>query len=272
MLINRIDVTRLDDCLALAESRNWSSEPEKWRLLFQIGAVFGIDDPDGGLAGCVVSTRYGSRLSGIGMMLVSAKFGRRGLGTQLMKHAIADAGTESVWLTATDHGRPLYEKLGFRAVGESHIHLGAFAPPPAGTTRPASTKDMAAIAELDAEVFGAPRAHVLTRLPAFAERLRVIEGTSGIRGYGAAWRTVGCTVLGPVVAENTGTAKDLVADLAAGIDEPVRLDIDDTHPELREWVEGHGVGRGMRTTVMVYGASLPGDRERLFLPLTVATG
>ncbi|MFC0113203.1 GNAT family N-acetyltransferase [Kibdelosporangium aridum] len=272
MLIRRIDATRLEDCLALAAGREWSSEPHKWGLLFEIGDVYGIDDPDGGLAGCVVCTRYGKRLSGIGMMLVAEKFGRQGLGTQLMKHAMAEAGTDSTWLTATTYGQPLYEKLGFRSIGDSYIYRGEFRPPAGGVSRAASTKDLEAIAALDAEVFGAPRPQVLRRLPAFAERLVVIQGTGGIRGYGAAWRNVDNTVIGPVVADNESVAKDLISDLAAGTSLPVRLDIDSTHPELREWVEGLGVGRGMRTTVMVHGASLPGDRSRLFLPLSVATG
>jgi GNAT superfamily N-acetyltransferase len=272
MLIKRLDATRLDDCLALAASREWSPEPHKWGLLFEVGDVWGIDDPDGGLAACVVSTRYGTRLSGIGMMLVAEKFGRQGLGTQLMKHAIGEAGTESTWLTATTYGRPLYERLGFRAIGESCIHLGEFRPPAPGTSREASTKDLQAIEGLDAEVFGAPRPEVLRRLPVFAERLRVIGGTGSIRGYGAAWRNVDYTVIGPLLAENEGMARDLIADLVAGIEGPIRLDIDDTHPELREWVESQGVRRGFRTTVMVHGASLPGDRDRLFLPLSVATG
>lgn len=272
MQIRRIDATRLDDCLALAAGRKWSSEPHKWGLLFEVGHVYGIDDPDGGLAGCVVCTHYGKRLSGIGMMLVAEKFGRQGLGTQLMKHAVAEAGTESVWLTATAYGKPLYEKLGFRSIGDSFIYLGEFRPPAPGASRPASTKDMAAIAALDAEVFGAPRPEVLARLPVFAEQVRVIEGTGGVRGYGAAWRNVDYTVIGPVVADNETMAKNLISDLAAGIDSPIRLDLDDTHPELREWVEGLGVARGFGTEVMVYGASLPGDRNRLFLPLSVATG
>ncbi|MCE7011850.1 GNAT family N-acetyltransferase [Kibdelosporangium philippinense] len=272
MLIRRIDATRLDDCLALAAGRKWSAEPHKWGLLFEIGDVYGIDDPDGGLAGCVVCTSYGTRLSGIGMMLVAEKFGRQGLGGQLMKHAMAEAGTESTWLTATTYGQPLYEKLGFRSIGDSYIYRGEFRPPASGASRPASTKDMAAIAALDAEVFGAPRPEVLGRLPVFTEQLRVIEGTEGIRGYAAAWRNVDDTVIGPVVADNETMAKNLISDLAAGISTTVRLDLDDTHPELREWVEGLGIARGMRTEVMVHGASLPGDRKRLFLPLSVATG
>nr|WP_042194182.1 GNAT family N-acetyltransferase [Kibdelosporangium sp. MJ126-NF4]CEL21147.1 Histone acetyltransferase HPA2 and related acetyltransferases [Kibdelosporangium sp. MJ126-NF4] len=272
MLIKRIDATRLDDCLALTASREWTPEPRSWQFLFEIGVVYGIEDPDGGLAGCVVSTRYGTRLSGIGMMLVAEKFGRQGLGTRLMEHAIADAGTESTWLTATAFGKPLYEKLGFRSLGECTRYAGDLRLSASGASRPASIKDIPAIAELDAAVFGAPREHVLRALPTAADQLRVIQGTDGVRGYGAAWRNVDNTAIGPLVADDVRTAMDLIADLAAGSDQPIRFDLGDTYPELREWLESHGAQRVFDTTVMVYGASLPGDRERLFLPLTLATG
>src|ERR1043165_3779356 len=164
MLIKRIDATRLDDCLALAVSRNWAPSAQRWSLLFEIGAVYGIDDPDGGLAGCVVATKYGPHLSGIGMMLVAEKFGRQGLGTRLMQHAVDKVGTGAVWLTATEYGRPLYEKLGFRTIGtytryQGHLRLAA-----SGASASASTKDMAAVGRLDATVFGAPRDHVLRRI------------------------------------------------------------------------------------------------------------
>ncbi|ONI76875.1 hypothetical protein ALI144C_32575 [Actinosynnema sp. ALI-1.44] len=272
MLIKRIDATRLDDCLELAVSRDWTPDARIWNLMFEIGVVFGIDDPGGGLAGCVVSTRYGTRLSAIGMMLVAEKFGRQGLGTRLMEHAIADAGTESTWLTATRFGKPLYEKLGFRSVGTCTRYAGDLRLTPAGASRPASTEDIPAIAELDAAVFGAPREHVLRALPAVADQVRVIEGTDGVRGYGVAWRNVDNTAIGPLVADDVRTAQDLIADLAAGSDQPSRFHLADTHSELREWLESHGAEQVFDTTEMVHGASHPGDRERLFLPLALATG
>jgi GNAT superfamily N-acetyltransferase len=270
--VRRLDVAEVQDCLDLGTSRGWAREDHKWRFLFEVGEVYGIDAPDGGLAGVVVLTRYGTELAGIGMMLVAERFGRQGLGTRLMQHALDEAKTATVWLTATKYGRPLYEKLGFRAIGVCSMYLGDFDVPAPMTTRPASTKDTQAILELDAGVFGAPRADVLTRLPEFAEQIRVVDGPDGLLGYAAAWRNVGSTVIGPVVADSTAVAWELIVDLLAGITGPVRLDIDPDRPGLREWIEAQGVQRVGDTAVMVYGASLPGDRDRLFVPLTVAMG
>ena len=64
-------------------------------------------------------TRYGSDLAAIGMMLVADRHGRKGLGGRLLRHALAQAGDAVVYLTATAYGRPLYERLGFRAIDSS---------------------------------------------------------------------------------------------------------------------------------------------------------
>ena len=100
--------------MALSVDRGWSPERSKWSLLLGACQTFGVDAPDGrGLAGAVVLTRWGPDLASVGMMLVAARYGRRGLGRGLMEHVIAEAGDATVTLFATDLGRPLYEKLGF---------------------------------------------------------------------------------------------------------------------------------------------------------------
>ena len=80
--IRRLGPGDLKRCVALSVDRGWSPERSKWSLLLAASEVFGVDAPDGhGLAGAVVLTRWGAgprRRSG--MMLVAARYGRRGLG------------------------------------------------------------------------------------------------------------------------------------------------------------------------------------------------
>ena len=123
--VRRLNAADLPACLVLAADRNWTREKHKWQLLFEVSDVYGLDDPaGGGLAGAVVLTRYGPDLAAIGMMLVAARYGRRGLGSRLMIHALEQAAGAVVYLTATEFGRPLYQKLGFRAVDVSVTHRG----------------------------------------------------------------------------------------------------------------------------------------------------
>jgi GNAT superfamily N-acetyltransferase len=270
--IRRLTIEDLDACLRLAEGRQWAREEHKWRLLFEIGDVYGIDDPDGGLAGTVISTRYGDEVASISMMLVAGKFERRGLGGRLMTHAMDRSGTASISLTATDYGLPLYKRLGFRTIGHCDTYGGQVPPRPSGASRLATPGDMTAIRALDAEVFGAPRTEFLTRLPAFAEELRVIDGQAGLAGYGAAWFNVDETVIGPVIAQDSGTALALISDLAAAAPGKVRLDPDRRRPEVIAWAEAGGMTVRFSTAAMEYGKPLPADASRLFAPAMQALG
>jgi GNAT superfamily N-acetyltransferase len=188
--IRRLEPADLKRCVALSIDRGWLPERSKWSLLLGVSEAFGVDAPDGrGLAGAVVLTRWGPDLASVGMMLVAARYGRRGLGRALMEHVIAEAGKATVTLFATDMGRPLYEKLGFLPVRRSVSFVGQFRPGPvgvgvgapagsAGYARAAVEADLPAILAVDHAAFGADRSHVLRRLPAFANRIAVLADHS----------------------------------------------------------------------------------------------
>jgi GNAT superfamily N-acetyltransferase len=282
--IRRLQSDDLKRCVALSVDRGWSPDRSKWSLLLTASEAFGVDAPDGrGLAGAVVLTRWGTDLASVGMMLVAARYGRRGLGRGLMEHVLAEAGDATVTLFATDLGRPLYEKLGFLPVRRNVSFVGEFRPGrttgsgPAGAAaaddpaglRPATEADLPAILAVDRAAFGADRAHVLTWLPGFADRITVLADGSG---YAAAWRnTPSSTVIGPLVAPDAERAEQLIADLAAHAHGTIRLDLDPDRPELPAWADKHGLEPVGRTLVMARG-ELPnrGAPDRLFTPISVA--
>jgi GNAT superfamily N-acetyltransferase len=305
-------------CVALSVDRGWSPERAKWSLLLAASEVFGVDAPDGrGLAGAVVLTRWGADYASAGMMLVAARYGRRGLGRALMEHLLRAAGDDAtVTLFATDMGRPLYEKLGFEAVRRNVSFRGQFrassasgnskkrgalasrtgsaqaASPgsPAGRpggVRVATEADLPAILSLDRAAFGADRGAILTRLPAFADRIAVLDADGqagqagqagqtaglGIVGYAATWRSEpASTVIGPLVAPDGEAAGRLITELAAHTRTPIRLDLDPDRPELPGWAHAHGLEPISRTVVMAHGKLLRtrGMPGRLFAPISVA--
>jgi GNAT superfamily N-acetyltransferase len=275
--IRRLRPDDLSACVALSVDRGWSPEKAKWSLLLTATEPFGVDAPDGrGLAGAVVLTRWGPDLASVGMMLVAARYGRRGLGRALMEHLLAAAGDATVTLFATDMGRPLYEKLGFQSVRRNVSFVGRFQAPEDNSkklvSRLATEEDLPAILDVDKAAFGADRGHVLRWLPTVAEQVRVIESDDGISGYAAAWRPhVTSTVLGPVVARSADAAKRLITDLAGRARTPVRLDLDPDRQELPGWAYVRGLEPVSRTVVMAHG-DLPrrGTPECLFTPISVA--
>jgi GNAT superfamily N-acetyltransferase len=149
----------------------------------------------------------------------------------------------------------------------------AAAPVAAGGSRPAGAGDLMAIRRLDARANGTDRALLVRRLPGFTEQLRVTERPGCITGYAGAYRGVAYTCIGPVIAETVDDAKTLIADVASAVAGPVRIDLGDSHPQLREWAVGRGLTPGASAALMVLGGRpLPGDRARCFAPLMPALG
>ncbi|MGA5283464.1 GNAT family N-acetyltransferase [Streptomyces griseoincarnatus] len=275
--IRRLTLRDLTACADLSEDRGWPREEHKWGLLLAAGRGHGVDAPDGGLAAACVVTEYGPRerpsLAAVGMVLVAERHSRQGLGRRLMRHVLEEAGTTPLTLHATPLGRPLYEELGFKVTGQAEMVRGHFVPTGRQDvlTRTATADDLPALLRLDEEVFGMDRTHIVTRLPAFADQLRVAEEDGRIIGYAAAWPNMHTHVVGPLIARDTATAQALIASLAAHTNRPLRTDIDVRHRELLDWVKARGLAPVAFNAVMTHGITeLPGDWSRRFAPVTVA--
>ncbi|MFF2651625.1 GNAT family N-acetyltransferase [Streptomyces sp. NPDC058045] len=274
-------------CADLSEDRGWPREDHKWGLLLTAGQGYGIDAPEGGLVSACVVTSYGAaarpELQALGMMLVAERYARRGVGRRLLSHVIAEADGAPLTLYATETGRPLYEQLGFKMVGRAEMVRGRFsAASPDGAqgataggirVRPATAEDLPAMLALDLEVFGTDRTLMLTRLPAFADLLRVAEAGDELIGFAAAWPNEDTHVLGPLVARDPATAQALITALAQDSDRDLRTDIDVQHGVLLDWLKDCGLRLITENAVMALGIpKLPGDWRRRFAPLTVAAG
>ncbi|WP_328561502.1 GNAT family N-acetyltransferase [Streptomyces coelicoflavus] len=278
--IRRLTLRDLTACADLSEDRGWPREEHKWGFLLTAGRGYGIDDPGGGLVAACTVTEYGPQerpsLAAIGMVLVAERYARQGVGRRLMRHLVSALGTVPLTLHATPYGRPLYEELGFKVTGGAEMVRGRFVPDgpePKTVTRAATAEDLTTILRLDEEVFGADRTHIVTRLPAFADQLRIAEEDGRITGYAAAWPNMDTHVVGPLIARDTETAKALISSLAVRTDRPLRTDIDVRHEELLTWMKERGLSSVVPNAVMTYGITeLPGDWTRRFAPLTVAAG
>src|SRR5262249_2854849 len=147
---------------------------------------------------------FGS-IAWIAMVLVEASMRRRGIGTALMRHVLAqldEQDVSTIRLDATALGQPLYERLGFVVEYQLARYEGTLAPAPAvdgvATAIPAQWD---ALARLDQAVTGADRRALLFRL--FAEqpdRVRLTHDGDDLSGFMAA--RVGCRAvqLGPCIA------------------------------------------------------------------------
>ncbi len=102
--------------LALAAAHQWISDP--WELEYLCSAFPGgcLTCRTNGNAVAFVTALKHDRSGWIGNLIVQDVWRRHGIGSTLLKQALAAldaAGAETVWLTASDDGRRLYERLGF---------------------------------------------------------------------------------------------------------------------------------------------------------------
>jgi hypothetical protein len=206
-----------------------------------------------------------------------------------MQYALDAAGPDmAVSLYATDAGRPLYEKLGFKPIRRNLAYRGPFRVLPQvdsgrknrgradadgapGRVRVATEADIPAIVTLDRAAYGADRERVIRRMPGFAERIVVFEASEGITGWAAMWRTEPFMHIGPLIAADGAAARRLVTGLAAHSSVPVRIDLDPDRPELPDWARASGLKPREHTCLMTWGNLTPaGIPEHVYTPISVA--
>ena len=111
----------IPDCMRLKDSAGWNQTAEDWRMLMDLASEGCLAiEVDGELAATTTLMCYGRRLAWIGMVLTKLSYRGRGFARRLLTQALTQADEkriETVKLDATDQGRPLYEKIGFRVAG-----------------------------------------------------------------------------------------------------------------------------------------------------------
>jgi predicted N-acetyltransferase YhbS len=158
-----------------------------------------------GVAGCV---RFG-RTGWLGNVAVDDDFRGQGLGRAISQTAVDclhQAGVETVLLTATKLGKPIYERLGFADEGVSYgIWEQQRAPILGGDRAAVQPGQIDEAIRQDADATGEDRRSYLAP---FADRARVAAGRSQA-GYWVALPWGG----GPVIAASRAAARLLIVDM-----------------------------------------------------------
>lgn len=202
--------------MELSGAVHWPHRPADIQLAMELGhASIARMDGSRGVAGIAVWWAYGVGLARIGLVIVSPEHQGRGIGRRLMEQLLREAGPRTFMLLTTEVGRPLYQRLGFRVVGETQRHQGVYAQQPTvdPRIRPATRDDHEAMVELDAGAMGADRTALLKRLFETGRTL-VISHEGQATGY-AVEHTFGLgAVVGPIVAASEPDAVALFSAIA----------------------------------------------------------
>jgi ribosomal protein S18 acetylase RimI-like enzyme len=263
---------------ALSDELRWPHRLTDWEQAFRHGEGL-IAERDGEVIGTGLRLRWGPRHATVGLVIVAPAAQGRRIGHRLLSALLEGLEDHSVLLHATAEGRGLYERLGFRRIGEVRQHQGTALPAPlialgsGWRLRPASQSDLDALVTLDAQARGMPRGALIAELLEQADAAVVLDHDGRASGFGLLRRFGRGHAIGPVVAPDEVGAKALIAHLAGlNAGRFTRIDIDfDTG--LAEWIESLGLLRVDAPTTMVRGPALQTAREaRLFAIVTQALG
>lgn len=171
--------------------------------------------------GTATTTRYGSDLAWIGMVLVHPDYRRRGIGLALLQRCLKYLqDLPCIKLDATPLGKALYEQWGFREEWALTRWEGTCALPPltarVAEIQPWEGSHAPAVEELDRQAFGTSRRTMLEKL-ANQSRLAVTNrsGRGKLTGYGILREGARALYLGPIVAASPEAGASLVMHLAS---------------------------------------------------------
>jgi GNAT superfamily N-acetyltransferase len=253
--IRRLFASDIGKCIDLALARGFAANHNTWKLLFDIGIVYGIED-EHQLIGTAIVTVYGRKIGCVSMVLVREEFEGRGLGGYLMGRIIRESqkfGEEfPLMLFATEPGQPLYVKLGFKTSGFLSEFAGSLGCSGSffSNCRSFRPSDLAEVISLDQAAFGAYRGDMLSVLLKKATEIKVIQREDRIVGYGISWTNGDCLRIGPIVTESTTLAKCLIASLAQdGVNH--KISVYSSQTELFSWLAKSGLSLERLLPMMV---------------------
>ena len=224
--LEAMETEHLDGAVLLSREAGWPHRREDWELVLSVSEGI-VALHDGRVVATTMMTPFGSDAAAINMVIVDTAMRGRGLGRKLMDAALDKAGARNCRLVATKEGLPLYEKLGFVAVGEIVQHQGKALKVATPTNASwARDDDYKRICSLDRAACALDRSRLMRVLRRVAQFAVIREhgdvvAFAGLRAFGRG------LVIGPVVASSSQQAKDLIQFMLAHHEgDFVRLDTD----------------------------------------------
>jgi GNAT superfamily N-acetyltransferase len=165
--INTVDLEQLH---ALSIGVGWPHRADDWQFARELGKGVAALDEVGRVLGSAMWFPYGEDFATIGLVITSPRLQAQGAGQWLMDHVLTQVPQCNLGLNATRAARRLYRSLDFTTEAVvSQCQGEAISAPPAETPpgaelRALDISDLAAIAALDKEAFGADRTALLSRI------------------------------------------------------------------------------------------------------------
>ena len=231
-----------------------------------------VAESGGEVAGVGFGTRNGAA-GWLGLICVSPEYQGKGMGgalTSRVSELLQRRGCRTLVLTATEMGRPIYEKLDFsvETFYRGYAGPGIKSSPLHPGLRRMTPEDLPAVCELDLRCTGEDRSHLL-RATGGSGWMMAGEGGS-VSGYHAPapWGD------GPVIASDAETGRALVhlVRTLAGSGGTAKFWLTDESEEGREHMREIGFQEKRRLPRMVRGAQISWRPESLWGLFSLAKG
>jgi len=249
---------------------NWNQLDADWQRLIDLepDGVF-IAEEDGILCGTASAVSYGLDMAWIGMILVHPEFRGRGIAAQLMTTCISylkQKQIRSIKLDATDMGRPVYLKLGFK---DEEPIIRYVNDNPEIASRPSGhiteVLNWSEIASLDNTAFGADRIALLKNLSVNGTAVQYSKSGTSDFGFGFARAGFQANFIGPIVATSASAAREIMQSLLTRLSgKPVMMDMLPSNTQAGELAASCGFKFSRVLTRMYLGTTQKGKPGFVF--------
>jgi GNAT superfamily N-acetyltransferase len=244
-------LTRRDlaDLQVLSEAAGWNQVPADWERLLRLApdTCFGIE-AEGRVVASATVLPYGNRVAWLGMVLTHPAARRQGYARSLLQH-ILGLPLPALMLDATAEGQPLYESLGFVALGELYRYRRE------PTAPEAVAEPCSGVRALDDFPFGANRQALLAHLVREGRLYQEAGAYCIVRAGRLA------SHLGPMIASTPQQAQRILERVTQAEGQVL---IADLHPTAVDLFEAHGFQRTRTLQRMVRGRALEQDPRRVY--------
>lgn len=274
----KLDIVQFDKLdipglIELSTAVGWDYDEYEIATVMSSGKIFGRKNVDGEIVSSSAIIPYDYNLASIGMVIVNKEFRGLGLGKDATQKCIDSVPpNSSIMLIATEDGKPLYEKMGFRTVSHVHKYLcnSYIAPkslkPNSVTTEVYNENNFNEIVNLDKAAFGDKRSNFLhNRINQSKQCLVAKDNKGNIVGYGISILGTVNLILGPIVAPDFQTAALLLDRLAFKHSGRLRIDVPTGNMEFLLFLEQCGFKNVAKPPVMMINSfNLPPRNRNYF--------
>ena len=249
----------LPELIKLSASVGWDYDEQEIRTIMNSGKIYGHKNEEGKIVSSAAIISYDPSLASLGMVIVHEAYRGMGLGKIVTQTCIDAVSKETtIMLIATEQGKPLYEKMGFRAVDCVHKYLCDHYIPVHSFNKMDieinhfRQEDISHIIKLDKKAVGAERRKFLVHsIEQVKECLTVKDRNGTIIGYGLSVLGAINLILGPIVTPNFEIATLLVDQLARNHRGRLRMDVPSGHEKFMFFLEQHGFHKVSQPPIMI---------------------